>query len=116
MLIILCSDFVRQLAERSNQSLPVVGEDLLVYNGTELEPSHLDKILTEAAERSIPVLIHNFASISGPMGKTPLTSTVYGHLTYQAEREEKTTCQIQGEDVIEEQRHFSEVLEHFQTP
>ena len=38
------SDFVRQLVKRTNQSLPVAGEDLLDYNGKELETSRLDKI------------------------------------------------------------------------
>ena len=50
------------------------------------------------------------------MAKTPLTSTVFEYLKYQAERGRKTTCQIQGAYVSEEQRDFSEVLKHFKTP
>ena len=115
MLTILCSNFVQKLAKRCNQSLPLDG-DLLVYNGTKLKPSDLDKILTKAAERRIPLLIHNFASISGPMGTMPLTSTVLGYLEYQKKHAQKTTCQIQGERIIEEQRNFWEVLEHFRLP
>jgi len=114
-LNILCSRFVQVLGDRANRPPPTVGEDILIVNASELSEGRFDRLLNKAAELKVPVLIKNYASYFGPMGKGPQTSDIIAYLTYQRDKgRPKATCQVQGGK--EDKFDYDSMIRYFKSP
>ena len=100
VLNLLCRKVVQELGARANKPPPIVGEDILIYDATQLLEAEFDEVLTNAAELCVPVLFRNFATRFGPMGRGTKTSNINSYLEHQESRARPPpTCQIQGETI-----------------
>lgn len=108
------------MAQRCNDPPPKHGRDYLCYSQLTLTQKadtarQLNEILSKAAQQNIPVLIRDFASIYGPMGRTNETKSIDGYLKYQASRgRPDPSCRVQGEEKHQNLR-YDEVRNLFRT-
>ena len=65
--------FLEQLGEKTKRTTPESGKDILFVNIAQMSKVEAEAVLkqtvTKAAELNVPVLIQNYVSVFGPIGK-----------------------------------------------
>jgi hypothetical protein len=94
----LYSTFVEELYKRANETLPTEGKDIIVVHAMDLLEGQLDKLLTQAVELNVPVLIRQYSPKFESMGREELMSNIETFFTYQIKKgRPPPTCQILGQ-------------------
>src|SRR5436190_18883191 len=100
-----------------NNSPPVVGVDILIYDAGLFSEEECVEVVMRAAELSVLVLLRNFATRFGWMGRNSLTTDITSYLNYQLKcGRPDPTCQVQGKRNTAEKWDYKRLIQHFKTP